>query len=299
MHSLYFLDLHCSLPHSPCFPRKDPFLKRKNLQRRTRLICCSSPQMAISSTSLSTERCSLSQVAPLEAVLFDIDGTICDSDPIHYLAFREMLLEIGFNGGVPIDEDFYVKTIAGKHNPDLCPVLFPDWDVEKALKFLDDKEAMFRRLAPEQLKPVDGLHKLCKWIKDHGFKRAAVTNAPRPNAELMISLLGLSDFFDVVVIGSECERAKPFPDPYLKGLEELKASANHCFVFEDSASGIKAGVAAEMPVVGITTRNPERILNEAGATFLIKDYSDPKLWSALEELDRETVVKRDTALNGN
>ncbi|XP_043715337.1 haloacid dehalogenase-like hydrolase domain-containing protein Sgpp [Telopea speciosissima] len=294
MNSLCFRDPHCSLPHSPWFNRRDPFLKKNNLQRRNLLICRSSSQMAISSDSQTTERCSLSRVAPLEAVLFDIDGTLCDSDPVHFLAFRELLLEIGYNGGVPIDEDFYVKNIAGMHNPDLCPILLPDWEFEKALKFMDDKEAMFRRLAPEKVKPVDGLHKLCKWIKDRGFKRAAVTNAPRPNAELMISLLGLSDFFDVLVIGSECERAKPFPDPYLKGLEALKVSSSHCFVFEDSASGIKAGVAAEMPVVGLSFRNPEHILNAAGATFLIKSYNDPKLWSALEELDRGAAGERAT-----
>lgn len=88
------------------------------------------------------------------------------------------------------------------------------------------------RLVSKELKPIEGLHKLCKWVEDRGLKRAAVTNAPRLNAELMISMLGLTDFFQVVVVGSECERAKPFPDPYLKALKELKASAEHSFVFE-------------------------------------------------------------------
>lgn len=229
---------------------------------------------------------SLTGLAPLEAVLFDIDGTLCDSDPIHYYAFREMLLEIGYNNGVPITEEFFVENIAGKHNEDIGAILFPDWDHEKATKFLDDKEAMFRRIAPQQLKVINGIPKIRKWIEERGFKRAAVTNAPRANAELMISLLGLSDFFQLIVVGSECERAKPFPDPYLKALSELKVSAEHTFVFEDSPSGIKAGVAAGMPVVGLPTRNPEHLLIEAGATFLVKDYEDPKLWKALEELDR-------------
>ena len=71
-----------------------------------------------------------------------------------------------------------------------------------------------------------------KWIEERGLKRAAVTNAPKPNAELMISLLGLSDFFQEVVLGSDCERAKPFPDPYLKALELLQVSKDHTFVFE-------------------------------------------------------------------
>lgn len=219
-------------------------------------------------------------------MLFDIDGTLCDSDPLHYYAFRELLQEIGFNGGVPITEEFFIANIGGKHNDDIAAILFPnDHDHEKVVKFLDDKEAMFRRIAKEKLEPIKGLSKLKKWIEDRGLKRAAVSNAPKPNAELMLSLLGLSDFFHVVILGSDCERAKPFPDPYLKALEVLNVSKDHTCVFEDSVSGIKAGVAAGMPTIGLTTRNPAEVLMEAKPTFLIKDYDDPKLWAALDELD--------------
>ncbi|XP_008799347.1 haloacid dehalogenase-like hydrolase domain-containing protein Sgpp [Phoenix dactylifera] len=236
---------------------------------------------------------SISGLAPLEAVLFDVDGTLCDSDPMHYHAFRELLLEIGYNNGVPITEEDFIEKIAGKHNEDIGKALFPDWDHEKAVKFIDDKEAMFRRLASQQLNAVDGLYKLRKWIEDRGLKCAAVTNAPRPNAELMISILGLSDFFQHVIVGSECERAKPFPDPYLKAVKLLNASLEHSLVFEDSASGIKAGVAAGIPVVGVMTRNPEKSLRDAGASLLIKDYNDQKLWKALEDLERvEATLKK-------
>ncbi|KAM7260171.1 hypothetical protein ACFE04_015912 [Oxalis oulophora] len=227
----------------------------------------------------------LVHLAPLEAVLFDVDGTLCDSDPLHHEAFKVMLQEIGFNNGVPIDEDFFIQNIAGKHNDDIARVLFPD-NFEKGLKFTVEKEAMFRKLAAEQLTPIKGLLKLTKWIEDHGLKRAAVTNAPRENAVLMIEKLGLTDFFQFLIIGDECEHAKPHPAPYLKALELLKVSKDHTFICEDSVSGIKAGVAAGMPVIGLTTRNPAQILIEAKPTLLIQDYEDPKLWAALEELDR-------------
>lgn len=240
--------------------------------------------MSVSSHSSPETRRSLSHLAPLEAILFDIDGTLCDSDPIHYCAFREMLQQIGFNDGVPITEDFYVDNISGNHNDDIARSLFPGWNEEATTKLLDDKEAMYRRMAPEKLQAVDGLHKLCKWIERRGIKRAAVTNAPRANAQLMISLLGLTDFFQLIVVGSECDRPKPYPDPYLKALKDLGASPNHTFVFEDSASGIEAAVAAAMPVLGLTTRNPEQLLMDAGATFLIKNFDDPKLWENLEKL---------------
>lgn len=237
---------------------------------------------------------SVPDLAPLEAVLFDVDGTLCDSDPLHYHVFREMLPQIGFNNGVPIDEEYFIKNIAGKHNPAIAVLLYPD-DIPRGIKFMEDKEAMFRRLALENLPPIKGLYKLTKWIDDRGLKRAAVTNAPKPNAELMISKLGLKDFFDVVILGSDCERAKPYPDPYLKALEVLQVSKDHTFVCEDSVSGIKAGVAAGMPVVGLTTRNPESVLMEANPTILIKDYEDPKLWEALEELDKRIGSSKTSA----
>lgn len=88
------------------------------------------------------------------------------------------------------------------------------------------------RLAAEQLEPISGLENLCKWVEDLGLKRAAVTNAPRSNAELLISMLNLQDFFEVIVLAEECARPKPFPDPYLKALNALKVSPNHTFVFE-------------------------------------------------------------------
>ncbi|KAJ6872377.1 haloacid dehalogenase-like hydrolase domain-containing protein Sgpp [Populus alba x Populus x berolinensis] len=126
-------------------------------------------------------------------------------------------------------------------------------------KFLEDKEALFRRLASEQLQPMKGLQKLCKWIEDRGLRRAAVTNAPRSNAELLISMLGLSDFFEILVLASECDR--------------------------DSVSGIKAGMGAGMPVVGLGTRTLNSLLIEAGAVFVIADFDDPKLWTELEEME--------------
>ncbi|XP_047338607.1 haloacid dehalogenase-like hydrolase domain-containing protein Sgpp [Impatiens glandulifera] len=240
-------------------------------------------------TSGENRICSISELAPPQAVLFDVDGTLCDSDPLHLYSFSEMLVEIGFNGGVPITEQFFMETIAGKHNEDIATALFPD-DHERGLKFCDEKEERFRKLAKENLVPIKGLYKVKKWIEDHKLKRAAVTNAPRENAELMISLLGLTDFFDLVIVGSECDHPKPYPDPYLKAIEILNVSKDHTFIFEDSVSGIKAGVAAGMPVAGLTTRNPEEMLQQANPTLLIKDYEDPKLWAALEELDKKTVT---------
>ncbi|XP_031482159.1 haloacid dehalogenase-like hydrolase domain-containing protein Sgpp [Nymphaea colorata] len=225
----------------------------------------------------------MNRAGPLEAVLFDVDGTLCDSDPLHFEAFRDLLKEAGFQGGVPIDNGFYSKNLCGSLEV-IYDALFPE-DRRKALQFMEDKEAYFQRLAKEKLVPVSGLHDLCKWIEDKGIRRAAVTNSPRANAEAMISAVGLSEFFEFVVLGEECERGKPYPDPYLKALKCLGVPAKRAMVFEDSSWGIKAGVAAGLPVVGLTTSKPEQKLLDAGASLVIKDFEDSQLWKILEGIE--------------
>eukprot|EP00897_Mesotaenium_endlicherianum_P007451 jgi/Mesen1/6734/ME000344S06009 len=223
----------------------------------------------------------LPPVDQLQAVLFDVDGTLADSDPYHFISFREMLKDVGFQGGVPIDEAFFREHISGKHNPDIGADLFPDWSEEERTKFTDEKEAHFRNLVGTQLKEVKGLHRLCEWISKKGIKRAAVTNAPRANAEQMIAGLGLTDFFELLIIGGECERAKPYPEPYLAALKQLGVSADNAFAIEDSPSGMQAAVAAGLPTIGVLTGQTASTLEAAGASLIVTDFEDSQLWDAL------------------
>jgi hypothetical protein len=74
-------------------------------------------------------------------------GTLSNTDPMHFRVFREMLLEKGFNDGVPIDEPFFRVNIAGRHNPDIMSQCFPSWTKAECERFSDEKEANFRALA--------------------------------------------------------------------------------------------------------------------------------------------------------
>ncbi|CAN6192099.1 unnamed protein product [Urochloa humidicola] len=227
----------------------------------------------------------IGRVAPLEAVLFDIDGTMAISDPFHHRATSEMLIKVGYNGGVPITPEFGMTHMAGRSNEQIGRFLFPDWDQAKLDAFFAEKEKLFATYAREGLREIAGLTDLCRWASERGLNRAAVTNAPRANAELMISILGLSDFFNLIVTAEECERSKPFPDPYLRALHLLGASPEHTLVFEDSTTGVQAGVAAGMPVIAIADKSREGKLVSVGASLVIRDYTDPKLWAELDRLN--------------
>uniref|UniRef100_A0ACD5TM70 Uncharacterized protein n=1 Tax=Avena sativa TaxID=4498 RepID=A0ACD5TM70_AVESA len=275
------------------------------------------------------ESMDLQKLAPLEAILFDIDGTLCDSDPFHFLAFRELLQQMPvFASLSPAMPPWRLQRPCDLFNWPRCLNLPAGW-IQRwgphhrgVLQRQHQRLAQRRprrpavpgarprqghgvhgsegstlqkkpcRLAAGQLKGLDGLQDLCTLIEGRNLKRAAVTNAPRANAEFMLSLLGLTSFFPVLVIGSECERAKPSPDPYLKALELIGASPDHTFIFEDSASGVRAGVAAGVVVVGLTTGNPEKVLRDAGASLLIEDFRDPKLLAMLQELDPAPADKQ-------
>lgn len=92
--------------------------------------------------------------------------------------------------------------------------------------------------AEGKLVPVPGLPEFIEWIKKNNIRRVAVSNAPKPNVEAMLKAIGLDTFFEHIVLGELFERPKPFPDPYLAGLEKLGMSKDEVLVFEDSPAGV-------------------------------------------------------------
>ncbi|GIL60993.1 hypothetical protein Vafri_15417 [Volvox africanus] len=210
----------------------------------------------------------------IRGVLFDVDGTLVESDPLHFRAFQEILAEVGFNGGRPIDEVFFRRHISGRHNPEIAADLFPEWDEDRRTAFYLDKEERYRRLAAAGLEPLQGLREFLEWVRQRGLRTAAVTNAPRANAEMMLAALGVESCFEHLVLGEECMRAKPHPDPYLIAMDLLGLTPGELVVFEDSPSGVAAGVAAGAPVIALTTGQDPAVLQQAGAVWIVRNFHD-------------------------
>ena len=221
--------------------------------------------------------------AGIYACLFDMDGTLCDTDPLHHEVFSNLLLAHGKNGGVPITTEFFHEHIAGRTNEDIFADLWPELSVPEREAMWERKEEDFRALAASKLERLPGLTELLAWIDSRGVRKVAVTNAPRPNAELMLRALGLETYFEHVVIGTECARAKPCPDPYLEGMRLVGAGdASRCVAFEDSPAGATAAVAAGIPTVGLLTSQPASALEGVGVSMCVKNFADVGLMRALE-----------------
>ncbi|MGQ9511471.1 MAG: HAD family hydrolase [Thermaceae bacterium] len=200
----------------------------------------------------------------MKALLFDLDGTLADTDPLHLLAWREALRPYG----IEVDEAFYYGRISGRLNPEIIRDLLPHLPEGEAQALIQRKEALFRGLAP-RLKPLPGLLDLLEEAGRKSLPTALVTNAPRENVEHILNALGLR--FPVVVLAEEVGRGKPDPLPYLEALHRLGVNPGEALAFEDSESGVKAAVGAGIPTLGVNAKRPDRLL-QAGALGVIPDF---------------------------
>ncbi len=210
--------------------------------------------------------------SPRPCLLFDLDGTLVDTDPLHLEAFNQLLGAFG----KAISPEEYEARVMGLSNSIIMARLLPEVHVSEHPALADRKEELFREMA-HALEPLEGLVSLLDWAHERGCPVGVVTNAPRANAETVLGAIGLWDRFDTVVIADELDAQKPHPLPYLTGLERLGSSPDRAVAFEDSRSGISAARAAGIPVVGLTTSLDEAALREAGAILAISHFSDPRL----------------------
>ena len=211
------------------------------------------------------------------ALLFDLDGTLAETDSLHLPTWVDALEPYG----VEVDEAFYRDKISGRSTAEIVRELLPDLTDEQGRSIGDAKEASFRERASE-LEPLPGLEDFVQRGKERGMRIALVTNAPEENVEAILLALKLRDLFDVVVLADEVDAVKPDPAPYKVALEKTGIPAERALAFEDSVSGISSSVAAGIPTVGVaSSQDPNRLLG-AGAFMTAEDFTDPQLRALIE-----------------
>jgi beta-phosphoglucomutase-like phosphatase (HAD superfamily) len=226
-----------------------------------------------------------SEGAPSEraALLFDLDGTLVDSDAKHLAAFQRVFAPFG----VAIDQTAYNTSIHGASNELIGRVFLSHLTPERQRAALEEKESAYRADLGD-IEPISGAVELLDFAGRLGLECAVVTNGPRANAEAVLAALGLAARLSIVVIGAELERSKPDPLPYRRGLELTGAVACRSVAFEDSPTGVRSAAAAGLAVVGLTTSVDAASLMEAGATFVAGDFTDPRIRELIEQLATPT-----------
>ncbi|TVQ43659.1 MAG: HAD family phosphatase [Gloeocapsa sp. DLM2.Bin57] len=214
-------------------------------------------------------------------LLFDLDGTLVNTDSVHFLSWQKILRRYNLN----IDIDFFNQYISGKHNPDIVKTILPQLSSAESQAIIREKEADYRNLIADKIEPLPGLHEFLAWAKSLNFKLGLVTNAPRLNVNLLINSLGLNDTFDVMIIGEDLPLTKPHPFPYQEALNQLGVNNSEAcsrgeilrVAFEDSPAGVMSAVGAGITTVGVLSSHSSDTLLKLGVNWVIEDFRDANL----------------------
>lgn len=213
----------------------------------------------------------------LKALLFDLDGTLSETDSIHFLTWADAMKP----HGVTLDREVYGERISGHPNPGIAAEFLPSLSEEERQTVIDAKERDFNGRATS-LEPLPGLLNFVAGARDRGLRLALVTNAPRENATAILRAIGFEEAFEAEILSEEVGAGKPDPAPYEVALERLGVAAAETVAFEDSASGIASALGAGIPTVGIASTQKFERLEALGVELVVHDFTDPKLAAFIE-----------------
>ncbi len=221
----------------------------------------------------------------LKAILFDLDGTLANTDPLHFKIWQDILQE----HGIEMDHDSYKAQISGRQNPEIIQDFLPHLSATASEKLAEEKEALFRERALD-LQPLAGFLELLEWIETQQLKTAIVTNAPKKNADFMLKVLKLKERFKIVILGEEMSAGKPDPEPYQFCLKQLNIEAFEAIVFEDSPSGIRSAINAGIETIGVASTHEPELLKQLGVSLVIDDFNHLEMWEKIEFLTGNNMI---------
>lgn len=188
----------------------------------------------------------------LRAVIFDMDGVIVDSEPIHFEVDKRVLKKCGI-----IADDEMLFPYVGVSYPDMWKDLKGKHELPMSVDELMalQSELKLQALNEFGLEAIDGIKELLADLKHNDIAAAVASSSPRFFIETVLEITGIRAFFADVLSGEEVDRGKPYPDIFLKTAEMLGVSPEECIVIEDSEHGVKAALAAGMKCIGFANPN--------------------------------------------
>ena len=195
----------------------------------------------------------------LQAVIFDFDGVIADSEALHYKALNAVLNRYG----VDIPKDIHWQKYLGFSDRENIEAVNVDyragWDDGKIRRMIDEKKQVFDDLVLKGSVIIHGAEVFIQRLVDAGIRRAICSGALRSDIDLMLSGSNFVNAFEVIVTADDVKHGKPDPEGYLMVLDKLNhntstpMTAGQCIVIEDSHWGLEAAAAAGMIPIAVTT----------------------------------------------
>jgi HAD superfamily hydrolase (TIGR01509 family) len=207
-------------------------------------------------------------VKQYQAIIFDMDGVIIDSEPLHERAYLELFEEMGYAQTHGINFDDYIgrtdkaliEDFIAKHKPAFTVGHLSDLKKDRFLQIMRQQEPIFEDL-PELVSRLAARYPL-----------AVASGSLHPVIDAVLALKNLRQHFRLCVSSSDVTHGKPAPDIFLHTAKLLAIAPTDCCVIEDSAAGVTAARAAGMDVIAITNSLPREKLR--GATHIVDSYAE-------------------------
>jgi beta-phosphoglucomutase len=184
------------------------------------------------------------------AVIFDMDGVICHTNPYHSRAFREFFAVRQLH---PTDEEFAAHMFGKSNSYILSHFLKRPVARAELLQLEDEKESLFRKLYEPHVDPLPGIVDFISDLHLHQVKLGVATSAPFANLDMILGKVAIREKLGSILASEDVKKHKPDPEVYLTSARNLGVSPEQCIVFEDSFSGVTAALNAGMRVVGVLT----------------------------------------------
>jgi beta-phosphoglucomutase len=188
-------------------------------------------------------------VSEARAVLWDMDGTLIDSEELHWRSWLDTMSR----EGITITREQFLSSF-GQRNDSIIPALLGSTsDPERVRRIGDRKEAMYRELIRTNgISALPGVKRWVRRLHGHGWKQAIASSAPRLNVEVVLDVLGLAECFQAIVSAEDVRHGKPDPEVFLMAASRLAVPPSRCIVVEDAAAGIEAARRASMRNIGVS-----------------------------------------------
>ncbi len=203
----------------------------------------------------------------IKAVIFDLDGVLVDSEKFQYKAFcilfKNYKLKFGKNNFNWVGKTSIrnIEHILKKNKSKL-----------NSQKLAKERERIYFRFIKNKLKLGKGVKTALKFLKDKGIKTGLASQSKKGHIYYVLSLLGLKNYFDIIVSSEEVKHAKPSPDIYLKACQKLNILPKETIAIEDSPIGVKSAMSAGLVCLALSTKyyNKKELKN---AHFIIKNVA--------------------------
>jgi HAD superfamily hydrolase (TIGR01509 family) len=183
----------------------------------------------------------------LKAILFDMDGVIADTEPLHFLSVKKTMEEYNIN----LSNDL-LKEFIGMCESGIWKLVKKRYDINLPIDVLERKRRIhLLKIIKEEVIPAKGLIPLLKEIKKANLKTALVSSSGRQVIDEILKKLKLTGYFDVIVSGNDVTDKKPHSEPYIKAMKTISVLPNECIAIEDSDKGITSARNAGIFTCGL------------------------------------------------